>query len=60
VVYRFGDLTSSWLTHAALSFGIAGAALLGVVISAAWFPIAWALGRRYESRRGDVSAARAE
>ena len=53
VVYRFGDLTSAWLSAAVLPFGIAGLAILGMVISAAWFPIAWMLGRRYESVRGD-------
>jgi len=31
---------------------------LGVAISAVWFPIAWALGRRYESRRDDISAGK--
>ena len=53
VVYRFGDLTSAWLSAAVLPFGIAGLAILGMVISAAWFPIAWILGRRYESVRDD-------
>jgi AAA family ATP:ADP antiporter len=53
VVYRFGDLTSAWLSAAVLPFGIAGLAILGMVISAAWFPIAWMLGRRYESVRSD-------
>jgi AAA family ATP:ADP antiporter len=52
VVYRFGDLTSAWLSAAVLPFGIAGLAVLGMVISAAWFPIAWILGRRYENVRG--------
>ena len=52
VVYRFGDLTSAWLSSAVLPFGIAGLAVLGMVISAAWFPIAWMLGRRYENVRG--------
>ena len=52
VVYRFGDLTSSWLSAAVLPFGVAGLAIFGIAISAAWFPIAWMLGRRYESVRG--------
>jgi ATP:ADP antiporter, AAA family len=56
VVYRFGDLTSAWLSAAVLPFGIAGLAVLGMVISAAWFPIAWMLGRRYESVRDDQQA----
>lgn len=51
VVYRFGDLTSAWLSAAVLPFGIAGLAVLGMAISAAWFPIGWMLGRRYESVR---------
>ncbi len=51
VVYRFGDLTSAWLSAAVLPFGIAGLAILGMVISAAWFPIAWMLGKRYENVR---------
>jgi len=56
VVYRFGDLTSSWLSAAVLPFGIAGLAVLGMVISAAWFPIAWILGRRYENVRDEQLA----
>jgi AAA family ATP:ADP antiporter len=48
VVYRFGDLTSSWLSAAVLPFGVAGLAILGVVMCAAWFPIAYLLGKRFE------------
>ena len=48
VVYRFGDLTSSWLSAAVLPYGVAGLAIFGVAISAAWFPIAYLLGRQYE------------
>jgi AAA family ATP:ADP antiporter len=51
VVYRFGDLTSSWLSHLILPFGVAGLAIFGAVVSLAWFPIAWKLGKRYESVR---------
>jgi ATP:ADP antiporter, AAA family len=51
VVYRFGDLTSSWLSHVILPFGVAGLAVFGALISLAWFPIAWKLGKRYESAR---------
>jgi AAA family ATP:ADP antiporter len=51
VVYRFGDVSSAWLSAAVLPFGIAGLAVLGMVISAAWFPIGWMLGRRYENAR---------
>jgi AAA family ATP:ADP antiporter len=54
VVYRFGDLTSSWLSAAVLPYGVAGLAILGAVISAVWFPIAYLLGRYYE--RAQASA----
>ena len=50
VVYRFGDLTSAWLSAAVLPFGIAGLAILGVGISLVWFPVAFYLGRRYEAQ----------
>jgi AAA family ATP:ADP antiporter len=48
VVYRFGDLTSSWLSAAVLPYGVVGLAIFGIAISAAWFPIAYLLGRRFE------------
>jgi ATP:ADP antiporter, AAA family len=51
VVYRFGDLTSAWLSAAILPFGVAGLAILGIAISAIWFPIAIFLGRQYERGR---------
>jgi AAA family ATP:ADP antiporter len=55
VVYRFGDLTSAWLSSIVLPYGVAGLAIFGIVISAAWFPIAWMLGKRYETvRSGEV------
>lgn len=54
VVYRFGDLTSAWVSAAILPFGVAGLAVFGVVISALWFPIAWMLGKRYEAARGGM------
>src|SRR5580698_5147441 len=59
VVYRFGDLTSSWLSHLILPFGVGGLAIFGALISLAWFPIAYKLGKRYESVRDadGVSAA---
>jgi AAA family ATP:ADP antiporter len=50
VVYRFGDFTSAWVSAAVLPYGVAGLAVFGVIISAVWFPIAWQLGRRYESQ----------
>ena len=52
VIYRFGDVTSAWLSAAVLPYGVAGLAVAGVVMSACWFPVAWALGRRYENVRG--------
>ena len=57
VVYRFGDLSSAWLSSAILPFGVAGLALFGAVVSAAWFPIAYFLGKRYEGlRSGELIA----
>jgi AAA family ATP:ADP antiporter len=57
VVYRGGDLTSSWLSAAVLPYGVPGLAVLGIVCSLIWFPIAWMLGRRYESVRGEDAQA---
>jgi AAA family ATP:ADP antiporter len=57
VVYRFGDLTSAWLSRAVLPFGVAGLAVAGVVVAAIWFPIAYALGKRYESARDGAPIA---
>ena len=57
VVYRFGDVTSAWISAAVLPFGVAGLAVLGMAIAAAWFPIAWMLGRRYESVRDGTLVA---
>ncbi|HEY6619909.1 MAG TPA: Npt1/Npt2 family nucleotide transporter [Steroidobacteraceae bacterium] len=53
VVYRFGDLSSSWLSAAVLPYGVVGLAIFGVVISAVWFPIAYLLGRRFERAQAD-------
>ena len=50
VVYRFGDFSSAWVSAAILPYGVAGLAIFGVIISSVWFPIAWLLGRRYESQ----------
>jgi len=57
VVYRFGDLTSAWLSAAVLPYGVAGLAVAGVIVSAIWFPIAYALGKRYETVRDSASIA---
>ncbi len=54
VVYRFGDLSSAWVSAAILPFGVAGLAIFGAVVALVWFPIAILLGRRYERARGDV------
>lgn len=51
VIYRFGDLSSAWVSSFILPFGIVGLAVFGAVVSAIWIPVAWTLGRRYESAR---------
>jgi AAA family ATP:ADP antiporter len=66
VVYRFGDLTAAWMQAGmrAGGFGLAGAVLVGVGVSAAWGFVALALGRRYEllsgARAVQPAAAQAE
>jgi AAA family ATP:ADP antiporter len=60
VVYRFGDLTSSWLSAAMLPYGVAGLAVFGVLISAVWFPVAYLLGKKFERAQADnIASARA-
>ncbi|MGB6452754.1 MAG: MFS transporter [Steroidobacteraceae bacterium] len=59
VVYRGGDLLAASASSAVLGYGLSGLAVLGVVVSVIWFPIAYALGRRYENVRGTDLAARA-
>jgi AAA family ATP:ADP antiporter len=54
VVYRFGDLSTAWLSHAVLPYGVAGLAIFGAIVSAVWFPIAFLLGKRYEAARSDT------
>jgi AAA family ATP:ADP antiporter len=55
VVYRFGDVTSAWLSAAVLPYGVSGLAVAGIIMSAIWFPIAYLLGRRYEGvRHGEL------
>jgi len=56
VVYRFGDLSSSWISHAVLAFGVSGLAIFGAIVSVIWFPVAFLLGNRYE--RSQVSASK--
>jgi AAA family ATP:ADP antiporter len=54
VVYRFGDVSSAWVSAAILPFGVAGLAIFGIAVSAVWFPVAWLLGRRYEAERAET------
>lgn len=54
VVYRFGDVSSAWVSAAILPFGVAGLAIFGIAVSAVWFPVAWLLGRRYEAERAEA------
>jgi ATP:ADP antiporter, AAA family len=52
VVYRGGDVVASFASVGVLKgFGDIGLAVLGIGVSLVWFPIAWILGRRYESAR---------
>ncbi|MFT3905397.1 MAG: Npt1/Npt2 family nucleotide transporter [Steroidobacteraceae bacterium] len=51
VVYRFGDWSASWVSSVILPFGVTGLAIFGVIVSAIWFPVAYALGKRYENVR---------
>jgi ATP:ADP antiporter, AAA family len=57
VVYRFGDVSSAWISSAILPHGVGGLAIFGALVSAVWFPVAWVLGRRYESVRAGEPAA---
>ncbi|HEV2703190.1 MAG TPA: MFS transporter [Steroidobacteraceae bacterium] len=53
VIYRGGDLIASFASVFVLNgWGDIGLAVLGAAVSLVWFPIAWILGRRYESARG--------
>ena len=55
VVYRFGDFSSAWVSAAVLPYGVAGLAVFGAITSIVWFPIAYLLGKRYESvREGEL------
>jgi AAA family ATP:ADP antiporter len=58
VVYRFGDVSSAWVSSVILPHGVAGLAIFGVIVSALWFPVAFLLGRRYENvRAGELVGA---
>jgi AAA family ATP:ADP antiporter len=58
VVYRFGDLTSAWVSSTILPFGVAGLAIFGALVSVVWFRIAWLLGRRYENVKAGETVRR--
>jgi ATP:ADP antiporter, AAA family len=51
VVYRFGDFSNAWVSSLIPPHGVTGLAIFGLITSAVWFPVAWLLGRRYESVR---------
>ena len=51
VIYRFGDFSSAWVSAAVLAHGVTGLAIFGAITSVVWFPIAYLLGKRYESVR---------
>jgi len=51
VIYRFGDLSASWLSSLIHPYGVGGLALFGAVVSIVWFPVAYLLGKRYEQQR---------
>jgi len=50
VVYRFGDLSSAWITSGLKAVGVStpGVAFFGVAVCVVWGLIAWRLGRKYE------------
>ena len=55
VVYRFGDFSSAWVSSAVLHYGVTGLSIFGAITSIIWFPVAYVLGRRYESlRSGEI------
>jgi ATP:ADP antiporter, AAA family len=54
IIYRFGDLSSAWVSSLVLPFGVAGLAIFGAVVATLWFPVGYALGKRYEDVRGAV------
>jgi AAA family ATP:ADP antiporter len=61
VVYRFGDFSNAWVSSLIQPHGVTGLAIFGLVTSAVWFPVAYLLGRRYESvRSGELVDSAAE
>jgi AAA family ATP:ADP antiporter len=56
VVYRFGDVSSAWVSSLILPHGVAGLAIFGAVTSALWFPVGYALAKRYDGvRSGELA-----
>jgi AAA family ATP:ADP antiporter len=51
VVYRFGDVSSAWVSSWILPYGALGLAIFGILVCALWFPAGYALGRQYERAR---------
>jgi hypothetical protein len=43
-------LSSAWVSSFILPFGVTGLAIFGVIIAGLWFPVALALGKRYETQ----------
>src|SRR6202034_875718 len=61
VVYRFGDFSNAWVSSLVQPHGVTGLAIFGLITSAVWFPVAYLLGRRYESvRSGELVDMAAE
>jgi len=66
VIYRFGDLSSAWITSGlkAVGVGTTGVAAFGVAVCVVWGLIAWFLGRKYEgvqeTRQASTRAVPAE
>jgi ATP:ADP antiporter, AAA family len=64
VIYRFGDLSSAWITSGLKALGVTtvGVAFFGVLVCIVWGAIAWFLGRKYEgvntARDASEAAAR--
>lgn len=60
VVYRFGDVSSAWVSSWIQPFGVPGLAIFGIAVAVLWVPIAFLLGRRYEQARPQVPTAQVE
>jgi AAA family ATP:ADP antiporter len=60
VVYRFGDLSAAWIGSLIHPYGVVGLAVFGTIVTAIWIPVAYVLGRRYESERVRTGLGRRE